>query len=53
MCEGKEVNIENSNLKSQQRRFVCIAGVMPTSLSNVSNISTLEKLFDKEMLHKL
>ena len=40
-------------LKSQQISFVCIAGVMTTSLSIVSSQSSLAKLFDKQMLQKL
>ena len=52
MCEEK-VKIESSVLKSQQIIFVCIAGVMETSLTNVSNLYSLEKIFDKEMLENL
>ena len=53
LCVKEKIKIENWILKSQRRIFLCIAGVMEASLSNVSNPSSLEKIFDKEMLWKL
>ena len=56
MCTSslqEKFNIEDSSLKSQQRRFLCITSVMAASSSIVSNQSSLTRLFDKEMLHEL
>ena len=53
LCVKEKVKIESKVLKSQKISFVCIAGVMATSLMNVSNPSSLENIFDRDILQKL
>ena len=53
LCVKNKVKIESLVLKTQQRRFVCIAGVMAASLCAVSSQSSLARIFDNEMLQNL